>query len=62
MVARPIGIHHLKPVQKNRAFEILVEKFLCDGGRKNTGKNYLEHGLNIYPKTWHNQTSSKNQI
>ncbi len=46
MVARPIGIHCLNPKQNNRAFGILVEKFV-----KDNDQNYMGAGLNLYPKT-----------
>lgn len=49
LVARPIGINHLRPGQPNRAFEILKKKFFCEGGRGNLGKNYINYGLRIYP-------------
>ncbi len=46
MIARPIGVHYLNPTQNNRAFKILVKKFIQD---KN--QNYVGMGLNLYPKT-----------
>ncbi len=46
MVARPIGVHYLNPKQDNRAFEILVEKFV-----KDNNQNYMGTGLNLYPRT-----------
>jgi hypothetical protein len=33
LVARPVGINYLRPAQANRAFQLLVKKFHCDGGR-----------------------------
>lgn len=39
-VARPIGIHHLRPTQPNRAFETLEKKFYCEGGRVHVGKHF----------------------
>lgn len=49
LVARPIGIKTLRPEQPNRAFEILREKFYCDGGRKSVGQGFEGKGMNIYP-------------
>jgi hypothetical protein len=49
LVARPVGIHVLRPDQKNRAFEILRHKFYCAGGRNQVGKDYLGYGLRILP-------------
>lgn len=49
LVARPIGLSYLRPSQSNRAFEILKEKFLCRGGRKNVGQDYEGWGLRIHP-------------
>lgn len=49
LVARPIGLSFLRPDQENRAFDVLKEKFYCDGGRKNVGKDYQGRGLMIYP-------------
>lgn len=49
LVARPIGINIFKPDQSNRAFEVLKQKFYCNGGRNNAGQDYEGHGLKIYP-------------
>lgn len=49
LVARPIGLHTLKPKQPNRAFDILQEKFFCDGGRDKLGESYEGVGMKIYP-------------
>lgn len=49
LVARPIGLSHVRPGQKNQAFEALKPKFFCDGGRKNVGCGYANVGLMIYP-------------
>jgi hypothetical protein len=49
LVARPIGIKTLRPEQSNRAFEILKEKFYCDGGRKAVGQGFEGKGMKIYP-------------
>lgn len=49
LVARPIGLHTLKPEQPNRAFDVLKEKFFCDGGRDKLGKNFKGVGMKIYP-------------
>jgi len=49
LVARPIGIHILRPQQTNRAFDVLKRKFFCSGGRIQVGKNYEDWGLKISP-------------
>ncbi|PIE20620.1 MAG: 3-deoxy-D-manno-octulosonic acid transferase [Neptuniibacter caesariensis] len=49
LVARPIGLHTLKPEQENRAFDVLKEKFYCAGGRDNVGEDYEGVGMKIYP-------------
>lgn len=50
LVARPIGLSVVRPEQKNRAFNILKEKFFCHGGRANIGKDYEGVGYMIYPE------------
>jgi hypothetical protein len=50
LVARPIGIHYLRPQQTNRAFDILKMKFFCSGGRSNLGQGYEGWGLKIHPQ------------
>lgn len=49
LVARPIGVNSLRPEQANRAFDVLKEKFYCDGGRNGVGKGYEGVGMKIYP-------------
>jgi len=49
LVARPIGRHVLNPEQNNRAFDVLKDKFFCEGGRKDVGKNYDDLGLKHFP-------------
>lgn len=49
LVARPIGLNTLRPDQLNRAFDVLKEKFYCDGGREQVGKGYEGVGMKIYP-------------
>ena len=49
LVARPVGINYLRPAQANRAFQLLVKKFYCDGGREKVGNAYDGVGLLIYP-------------
>ncbi len=49
LVARPIGLSVLRPTQSNRAFDVLKNKFYCEGGRNNLGQNYIGKGLKIYP-------------
>jgi len=49
LVARPIGLHTLRPEQNNRAFDILREKFYCEGGRDSLGTAFKGVGMRIYP-------------
>jgi hypothetical protein len=49
LVARPVGIHALRPEQTNRAFDVLKEKFYCKGGRCATGEGYEGWGLKRFP-------------
>jgi len=49
LVARPIGLHVLRPAQENRAFDVLKRKFFCSGGRDNVGEGFENWGLKIYP-------------
>ncbi|MCK4704795.1 MAG: DUF3800 domain-containing protein [Gammaproteobacteria bacterium] len=49
LVARPIGLSYLRPEQNNRSFEVLKEKFYCNGGRCNAGKDYEGLGVIFYP-------------
>jgi len=49
LVARPIGLHIIKPDQPNRAFDVLTQKFYCKGGRKALGKDYDGLGLKCFP-------------
>lgn len=49
LVARPIGLNWLRPTQKNRAFDVLKEKFYCEGGRKSAGSGYEGVGMKILP-------------
>lgn len=49
LVARPIGLHVLRPEQTNRAFEVLRAKFYCEGGRKQAGNGYEGLGLKRLP-------------
>lgn len=50
LVARPIGLNVLKPEQENRAFDVLKQKFFCEGGREQIGKGYKGVGMKIFPK------------
>ena len=50
LVARPVGLHFLRPGQKNRAFDVLERKFFCRGGRKAVGEGFYDWGLKIHPK------------
>lgn len=49
LVARPVGIHYLRPAQRNQAFDILKKKFYCAGGRECVGDKYEDVGLKIIP-------------
>ncbi|GAC1611158.1 MAG: DUF3800 domain-containing protein [Aquirhabdus sp.] len=49
LVARPIGMQVLRPMQENRAFDVLKKKFFCSGGRENVGEGFENWGLKIYP-------------
>ena len=54
LVARPIGMHVLRPDQNNRTFDVLKHKFYCPcntkTGRENTGRGYEEWGLKRFPR------------
>ena len=45
LTARPIGRHCIDPTQPNRAFNSLVHKFYCAGGRHRTGEKFRGIGL-----------------
>ena len=49
LVARPIGLHVIKPAQANRAFDVIIKKFFCRDGRAFVGENFEGYGLHIYP-------------
>ena len=49
LVARPIGLHVLRPNQPNRAFDVLRRKFFCGGGRKSVGNGFEGLGLKRLP-------------
>lgn len=49
LVARPVGINHLRPAQQNQAFEVLKSKFYCSGGRQRVGQGYENVGLIVHP-------------
>lgn len=44
LIARPVGLHILKPEQENRAFEVIRQKFYCNGSRTING-----WGLKCFP-------------
>jgi len=50
LLARPVGLHVLRPDQFNRAFEILKPKFYCEGGRENAGEGFEDWGLVKFPE------------
>jgi hypothetical protein len=49
LVARPVGLHVLRPAQANRSFEALKTKFYCEGGRPKLGEGFDGWGLKIVP-------------
>lgn len=49
LVARPIGLHVIKPAQPNRAFDVITKKFFCRDGRAFVGENFEGYGLHVYP-------------
>ena len=49
LFARPVGMSVLRPEQINRSFEVLKDKFYCEGGRNKTGENYDGWGLKRFP-------------
>jgi Protein of unknown function (DUF3800) len=49
LVARPIGLHVIKPSQSNRAFDVITKKFYCRDGRAFVGTNFDGYGLHVYP-------------
>ena len=49
LVARPVGLHILRPEQQNRSFDALKDKFFCDGGRDGVGDGFNGWGLKVVP-------------
>jgi hypothetical protein len=49
LVARPVGLNYIRPKQANQAFEMLKNKFFCEGGRARVGSGYENVGLMVYP-------------
>ena len=49
LVARPIGIHYLRPDQDNKAFTVLEKKLYSKNGRKGAGRGYEGYGLKCFP-------------
>ena len=49
LVARPVGLNHIRPAQSNQAFELLKKKFFCVGGRARVGSGYENVGLMVHP-------------
>lgn len=49
LVARPVGLSYIRPGQPNQAFDVLKQKFFCDGGRANVGSGYENVGLTVHP-------------
>lgn len=49
LVARPVGISYLRPMQENKAFEMLKLKFYCAGGRQQLGQDFENVGLIVHP-------------
>jgi hypothetical protein len=49
LVARPVGLNHIRPQQPNQAFDMLKRKLFCDGGRNKVGEKFENVGLKVYP-------------
>ncbi|TNH06977.1 DUF3800 domain-containing protein, partial [Pasteurellaceae bacterium Phil11] len=49
LVARPIGRYILNPQQASRAFDVLKNKFYCEGGRCSVGEQFDQKGLKHFP-------------
>jgi hypothetical protein len=49
LVARPIGLHVIRPEQDNKAFEILAKKLYSKNGREGAGAGYKGWGLKYFP-------------
>lgn len=49
LVARPVGISVLRPLQENRAFEILKRKFFRSGSREDGSEGVENWGLKQFP-------------
>lgn len=49
LVARPIGLHVIRPAQSNRAFDVITKKFFCRDGRAFVGENFEGYGHHVYP-------------
>lgn len=49
LVARPIGLHVIRPHQANRAFDVITKKFYCRDGRAFVGENFQGYGLHVHP-------------
>ena len=49
LVARPIGLHVIRPGQPNRAFDVITKKFFCRDGRAFVGENFEGYGMHVYP-------------
>jgi len=49
LVARPVGLNYIRPGQANQAFDLMKQKFFCDGGRAKVGSGYENVGLVVVP-------------
>ncbi len=49
LVARPVGLNYIRPQQANQAFDLLKQKFFCDGGRDKVGSGFEGVGLMMHP-------------
>lgn len=49
LVARPIGLHVIRPEQENMAFDILAKKLYSRNGREGAGTGYEGYGLKCFP-------------
>jgi len=49
LIARPIGLHIIRPEQDNKAFKILEKKLYSKYGREGAGTGYEGYGLKCFP-------------
>lgn len=49
LIARPIGLHIIRPHQANKAFDVLENKLYSKNGRQGAGSGYEGYGLKCFP-------------